>query len=1003
MNFRFVVWNCDGLLSKFEDPDVTSYLSGFSFICLCETFLEYFDHTRHFPSFDCHVSPARKLSSRGRRSGGVICLISKSYNQYFDLIPINIENTLVFKAKKELFGMGRDVMMFCSYVPPQGSPYYLLTEETSGILMLEECMINVLQTYSECDVIICGDLNARTGMMNTGHAAEWYEARNDVFAENRSSEDCKINEFGLSLMSILIAFDLIILNGNIRGDKTGKFTYISSTGNSVVDYCIISQNLLPCCQSLEVHDCILSPHMYLALTMNSFLQERSLLVSTSSVVNRIFWDNNMIELYLSNLHDNLANSHLLQIVDSVDFDVDDVVRRLTTCFLHSADFMSKTYVNRKQNTQKKPWYDAECYNIRKRLRIVLRRYRNSLSQIRKEEYIKCRKAYKELTRQKKRGYNYEMSVSLSSNVQNPELFWKQVRKLCGGFARVPSIPVHDWYNHFTAVFGQSTQSLANGWEKTIDQRFSRIVADDSSLNAPFDPSEIQSAIRCLKTRKSPGVDDICSEMLTCSAGLILPCLSKIFNEIFSKGVYPSSWSESIVVPIHKRGSIHEANNYRGISLTSILSKVFVHVLKRRLTEWADENDLISEEQAGFRNGYSTIDNIFALHCIIHRQLLRRKKLYVAYVDFHKAFDTVNRSTLWKILERNGVRGQMINILKSMYSSVRCRVRCSEGLSDPIDCLMGLKQGCKASSILFLYMIDEIAKEMKKCGKHGVQLMPDSTIIYMLMFADDIALLSDTVPGLQNQLNVLHQVSCSLGLVINAEKTKVVIYRMGGHVAKHERWFLGKERLEIVNSYKYLGMVLSTKLSSTAAQADLAHRAKAGLVQIVKSLRKINSVNPLVFFKLFDSRIQPMLLYSSEVWGFNDCQTIESVQVRGMKMFCNVPTATPNATLYGDCGRYPLTIGANIRIVKYWCRSLRMEPSRYPAIVYRMMLHDIERGNNWASQLKEFLTRYNFERIWLAQEVQNETAFIKELRKALVDRYVLYRQIKHTCSEKKTYF
>ena len=161
----------------------------------------------------------------------------------------------------------------------------------------------------------------------------------------------------------------------------------------------------------------------------------------------------------------------------------------------------------------------------------------------------------------------------------------------------------------------------------------------------------------------------------------------------------------------------------------------------------------------------------------------------------------------------------------------------------------------------------------------------------------------------------------------------------------------------------------------------------------------------------------MLLYSSEVWGFDDCQTVESVQVRGMKMFCNVPTSTPNVMLYGDCGRYPLYIGASIRIVKYWCRLLRMESSRYPVKVYKMMLHNIERGNNWASQLREFLIRYNFESIWLAQEVRNESAFIKELKKSLIDRYhdkwisqlhssnryLLYKQLKQQPTLEKYLF
>ena len=1009
-----VIWNCDGLLSKFEDPDIVDYLSSFSFICLCETFLEYFDHTIHFPDFDCYVSPARKLSEHGRRSGGVICLIAKAHKEFFSNVPIDIDNVLVMKARKELLGLENDVLMFCTYIPPQGSRYYIEKDVSNGVFALEECIFEILQIHSECDIMICGDLNARTGLMNTGDSTQLFEIRNDIIDESRCSEDRKTNDFGLSLLCLLTAFDLSILNGCIKGDKSGKFTFISNTGNSVVDYCIVSQNLLPCCDSLEVRDCILSPHMYLNLTMRSRQQVNPMGISETLVTEKIVWDINMVELYLNNLTEELAHSNLLQDINHPEYNVDFLVERLTACVVQSADFMSKTYRNRKHAMQKKPWFDGECFNIRKKVRILLRRYRNNMSQNNKNEYIQNRKMYKELLRQKKSNYNRVMSVSLSSNIQNPEAFWSQVRKICRCYKQVPNISLQDWYDHFTKVMCDSNHRLPDGWELEIDQRYNKIATEDDDLNAPFDSSEVQLALSSLRAKKSSGIDNVCSEMLICSIELILPYLAAVFNEIFSTGAYPKCWSESIIVPIHKKGNVHETNNYRGISLTSILSKVFVHVLKSRLTKWADENNLLSEMQAGFRKGYSTIDNVFVLYNVIQRQLQKRKKLYVAYVDFRKAFDTVNRDALWKILERNGVGGHMINILKSMYSSVRCRVRCTEGLTDPIECILGLKQGCKASSILFLYLIDEIAKEMEKFGKHGVQLMPDSTIVYMLMFADDIALLSDTVPGLQNQLNVLQRVSDCLGLVVNAEKTKVVIYRMGGHVAKHEKWFLGNERLEIVNSYRYLGMMLSTKLSSTSAHTELVHRAKAGMIQIVKSLRRICSVNPLVFFKLFDTRIQPMLLYSSEVWGLNDCQTIENVHITGMKMFCNVSTKTPNIMLYGDCGRYPLSIGASVRVAKYWCKLLKMEQNRYPAKVYKMMLNDIENGNNWAFKLREFLIKYNFENVWLAQEVQNEHGFIKELKKALVDnysenwmsqlhmsdRYILYRQIKQQLALEK---
>ena len=93
---------------------------------------------------------------------------------------------------------------------------------------------------------------------------------------------------------------------------------------------------------------------------------------------------------------------------------------------------------------------------------------------------------------------------------------------------------------------------------------------------------------------------------------------------YDSGIFPSIWRESIIVPLHKKGNRDDPNNYRGISLTSTLSKVFLHIMNNRLQEWTEDHELVTEDQAGFRRGYSTIDNIFTLYGIVERHIGRRK-------------------------------------------------------------------------------------------------------------------------------------------------------------------------------------------------------------------------------------------------------------------------------------------------------------------------------------------------------------------------------------------
>ena len=196
-------------------------------------------------------------------------------------------------------------------------------------------------------------------------------------------------------------------------------------------------------------------------------------------------------------------------------------------------------------------------------------------------------------------------------------------------------------------------------------------------------------------------------------------------------------------------------NYRGISLLSVLGKVFTFTLNKLLTEWTDSNDVLSDAQAGFRKTYSTTDHIYTLYACIEKYMLWNGKFYVAYVDFSKAFETVQHPILWNILLRAGVKGRMIRILKSMYSTIKACVGCCSSCSEYFDCLQALKQGCLLNPTLFSLLVNELAHDMTSSGRHSVKFSPNDIEFFIMLFADDIILMSATIAGLQNQLNVLH--------------------------------------------------------------------------------------------------------------------------------------------------------------------------------------------------------------------------------------------------------
>ena len=259
----------------------------------------------------------------------------------------------------------------------------------------------------------------------------------------------------------------------------------------------------------------------------------------------------------------------------------------------------------------------------------------------------------------------------------------------------------------------------------------------------------------LHGNRATGTDGLCIEMYKHTMDIVLPYLHKLFNQIFDSGNFPAEWSESIITPIHKKGSKSDPNNYRAISLINSLSKVFTHILRRRLTVWCENNDIIDESQAGFRSQYSTVDNIFTLQGVIQKYLSKRKgRCYVFYIDFLKAFDGCIHGKLWACLSRNGIRGKFLRIFDSMYSQLKSCVKVDGFLTNFFDCNIGTRQGCVSSPIIFSLFINDLINFLKqKCGS-GIYINDNVDDLYALMFADDVSSVADTVINLQRQIQIL---------------------------------------------------------------------------------------------------------------------------------------------------------------------------------------------------------------------------------------------------------
>ena len=221
-----------------------------------------------------------------------------------------------------------------------------------------------------------------------------------------------------------------------------------------------------------------------------------------------------------------------------------------------------------------------------------------------------------------------------------------------------------------------------------------------------------------------------------------------------------------------------------------------------------------------------------------------------------------------------------------------------------------------------------------------------------------------------------------------DKSNIVVFRNGGHIAWNEKWFYGQSLISVVNVYKYLGICLSTRLTFSHALKDMAARAKIGVVNILKLLWSLGEKSPSIFFKLFDVQIQPILNYGAEVWGLEaDLKVVERIHLFALKRFLNVSSRTPNVMVYGETGRYPLFVNIFVKSVKYWLRILKMPDHRFPYKSYKMLLYLHEQNRKtWASSVCFLLYKYGFNHVWENQGVGDEKTFLKEFKNRLITEY-----------------
>ena len=400
--------------------------------------------------------------------------------------------------------------------------------------------------------------------------------------------------------------------------------------------------------------------------------------------------------------------------------------------------------------------------------------------------------------------------------------------------------------------------------------FTPSISVDNSLNVVhFNSSDIYCIINKLNVTSSPGPDGICPTLLKNLRHVICYPLSIMFNLIFNFEELPSEWKQATVKPIFKKGSSSDLNNYRPISLTSIVCKIFETIIKNSMMIFFKSHSIISEHQHGFLDKHSTCTNL--LECLNDWSYACETKCVtkVLYVDFAKAFESVSIPKLILKLSKYGISGKLFLCIKSFLTDRVQRVKVGDYMSSFLSLTSGVPQGSVLGPLLFLLYINDLPN------------MFDADFIAKI-YADDLKSYNtqdyrSNPKSTQKSLNLITSWADTWQLKLSVKKCGTLLLKGKMNYVDTEDLFIGDDSLAVLENVKDLGVIIDCNLCFTPHIDGVISKAKQRIFLIFKSFKSRNIDLFIFAYKVY---VLPILEYCSSVWSpskLSDIDNLESVQ------------------------------------------------------------------------------------------------------------------------------